>query len=419
MWSVLVAISSFSLLEGGTTNTWTGAVNSQLDLSGNWNPDEPEQPPSAGDQAVFGAEATSFLPSLNDGNTFGLYEALFTSPSATYAFQIDGTSVLVFGLSGDTQRELVSGVTNEVVISAQQSFTVEGNGTIVFYGFSTAAQNDTIDMMYLVGRSTSGALQFQDQASAGFGRFIIGDWTDASIVDFYDSSTAKDSSISIGLNGVGSGRVNFQDEATAGEATINVGDVDSSTANFGIVHFYNASTAGTCTLNVGDSQGDSTVNFHDIATAGSSTINVNGTSTTNPTTGTINFYDQSTAGNTQIIVGDVTTNTNSSGVLNFYNASTAGSSHISVGDHLGDSNIHFYSDSDVVFSTAGASNITVGTTSTQTKDLDGTLTFHGYSTAGQSTIVVSDENARSYLYFKNYSNAGSSSITLGNSEVGL
>ena len=420
MWSALVALSSFTLSDGlATTNTWTGSISSQLDLAGNWDPDGPEQPSTAGDQAVFGAGATSFSPSLSDGNTFGLYEALFTSPSSTYAFQIDGASALVFGLSGDTHQELVSGVTNTVAISVQQSFIVEEEGVIVFYGFATAAQNDTLDVKYLVGRSTPGALQFQDQASAGFGQFSIGDWTDASTVDFYDSSTAKESTLSIGLNGVGSGRVNFQERATAGHATISVGDVDSTTSNFGIVHFYDESTAGTCTLNVGDSLGASTLNFHDVATADSSTIKAKGTSTTQPTTGTINFYDQSTAENAQITVGDTTTTTNSSGVLNFYNASTAGSSHVSVGDHLGDSNIHFYSDSATVFSTAGSSNIVVGTTSTQTKDLDGTLTFHGYSTAGQSTIVVSDENARSHLYFKDSSTAGTSSITLGNAEVGL
>ncbi len=104
-WCVLTAIGTFTLSETiASTDTWTGALSSRLDLAGNWNPAEPTQPPAPGDQAVFGSGATSFLPALTDGSTFALYEALFTAPSSTYAFQINGASELTFGLLGDTHQ---------------------------------------------------------------------------------------------------------------------------------------------------------------------------------------------------------------------------------------------------------------------------------------------------------------------------
>ncbi len=211
-----------------------------------------------------------------------------------------------------------------------------GTGSIIFYGFSTAAQTNDLNIVYNVGSATSGSLQFQDQASAGYAQIFLGD----------------------------------------------------------------------------DGSHTSAMNFYNFSTAASSQINIK--SSAFSTTGTMNLYDQSTAGSAQIIVGDVTAANNSSGALNFYDSSTAAASHLQVGDHLGDSNIHFYGESDSVFSTAGTSTILVGIQERQTKRVDGTLTFHGYSTADQSTITVSDDVNISCVYFNDFSTAASSSITLGN-----
>lgn len=313
-WSVLATIGILSLSQGlASVDTWTGIVNNSLDEAGNWSPEEPSQPPLPGDQVLFGS-ATSYAPTLNDATTFSLYEAVFIDPTVTYEFQITGSSSqLNFGLLGDSERELTSGVSNTTAITNEQSFTASDNGSIVFYGFSSAAQNSDLNVVYVIGNGSSGFLEFQEEATAGYATLTIGE--------------------------LGPGELNFQAESSAGYSTITVGNM----------------------------------------------------------TGSLNIQ----------------------GSLNFYGNSTAAFSNIQVGDHLGTSSVDFYSDSETVFSSAEASTILVGYTIRPTKAIDGVLTFHGYSTAGQSLIIVSDDAGLGRLNFEDYSTAGSSTITLGDSTNNL
>ncbi|MEI8365448.1 MAG: autotransporter domain-containing protein [Parachlamydiaceae bacterium] len=129
--------------------------------------------------------------------------------------------------------------------------------------------------------------------------------------------------------------------------------------------------------------------------------------------GYVNFKDNSTAGSAIINVGDPTAFLNGPGLLNFLNGSTAGSSFIYVGDHYGVSSLHFYGDSSTVFSDAGTANIVIGSLLGASKDNDGTIIFHDFSSARNATISVGDPRNLSQLLFMDSSTADHAVITLG------
>lgn len=186
---------------------------------------------------------------------------------------------------------------------------------------------------------------------------------------------------------------------------------DTSQSLSGVENISASSVMQTFTVNDG-----ATLDFLGLSNASinQDSANVTYNIGTSIDSGIMNFNNNSSAGSAIINVGDITGNTLIGGMLNFNNNSTAGSSQILAGDHSGMTAIHFYSDSNTVFSTASNATIQIGSTLPTIKNVLGTLTFNGFSSAGNATINIFDQESSSELIFLDSSTADHAIITLGN-----
>jgi hypothetical protein len=161
--SALLAISPLL----GTTSTWTGNVDSQIDLQGNWTPLRPSQPtPKEGDTALFTDIASDFNPTLSSGGIFALYEAQLNEKDSEYTFSVRSNSTLTFGILEETTSDYTSGISTTSAPSQQQYFSIQEGGEILFYGLSSAGSSSDLDVKYTIGHSSSGSLVFQDESTA-------------------------------------------------------------------------------------------------------------------------------------------------------------------------------------------------------------------------------------------------------------
>jgi|GEM_PF-5856420 len=406
-------------LQGGMSclqaaSTWIGGVNDQLLQEGNWSPSTPPQPPSVGDLAIFGQDATSYSPSLGSGEVLSLYQLLFTGTTNPFTFSLNDASQMTFGITNDTSG-LPNGITNAISSSNDNRFYIEGDSSLLFLGTSSATQGEQLGTGFIIGSSTQGAVTLQDQATAGFASFLIGGVnTGPSLLAFRDTSSAERASIRPAAATLGNGIVHFHDTSTAGQASCLVGDGTGMTPFIGVLRFFDQSVAGEAQFLVGDITGQSTIEFLDNSSAESALITIKSSTSSASTHGNVHFRDSATAANARINVGDVLALSLSSGSLYFHDNATADHAYIHAADHLGSSTVHFYDNS-----TAANAILLIGTTTTTQKDQDAKLFFHDNATAGESSITVSDAEGRSEIYFQDYATAGQATITLGNETQGL
>ena len=411
----------------GTGVQWAGpgstTITSDLLLNTNW---QAQTVPQAGGNPAIFATGGSATPTLESGETLSLDLLTFNSGASSYFFQINGALNFV---GSSTAAPFTTGVQN--LGASVQLFDIFDDGEVQFSNSTNAAfgaSSNVNTVTYNVGDATTetpGTMTFNNNATAGGAQINL---TEDSMLNFYNTSTADSSSITLQGNSSSQNNstLNFFDSTDAGTAAImsvgsNINFNSLSSAEDATILLQGASLFSNYYV-------PSVLDFSQFATAGNAVINVLDTSI-------VTFFDNTSAGDSTINLGTGASSTAPIGLLDFLDNSQAGSAIINAQGGYVSGGVTYQSS--VVFddhSQADAAIINLGDSST---GIGAKLSFYKYSNAGTalinagqtSSIVFNYQtsanqahftlNDNASLNFRGYSTSSKSTINLASPNAAL
>jgi len=366
--------------------TWNlNPTSGDWNTAANWSPATVPNGPS--DVATFAVSNTIAL-SLSAATEVGTTS--YSAGASAFTTTVPGTVSLTLSDSGITNN---SGVMQNFVADANPS----GGGSITFTNSATAGVLTTFNVRppVIPGRS-GGSLTFDDTSSAGESIII----TDGPVVTngtqavtaFHQSASAANATLIANASHAHTdyvgGVIDFFDTSTAGDSNITIQAPSASHQFGGFLQFFNTATAGDAVITVVGTQsgpgGGGVVYFRDTSTAGNATLIVE--SAAGPGIGgQIQFFGESNGGSARLevfgngIAGPAETWGSIEGdgqVFTFSGGMAIGSNNLST-----------------VFSGViadGASSGGLTKVGTGTLTLSGANTYTGATTVSQGALVVAN-----------------------------
>lgn len=287
-----------------------------------------------GGQTIFSGASTAAFATITNYGPSGLYAFVGKTVFNDTASGGSATITNLPSSGGPTTTDFygTSNAGSATIINKSGPYSFVA-GITTFHNSSSAGNGNFINESALAGGN--GQFEFRDSSTAGQGTFTNGDY--GGFVTFYNNSTAGQANIM--LRGKANTVMIFYDNSSAGTANIDIGRLTYGLTNeFNDVNFYQNSTAANSTITVrGDGgrlsfAGNYDVNGNPSASASNAVIVALGSTWPGNISGTVPgqvlFNSYSTAGNASITAQAATVAGAPGGLVVFLNGGHAGSASI-------------------------------------------------------------------------------------------
>ncbi|MEP7250560.1 MAG: autotransporter-associated beta strand repeat-containing protein [Spartobacteria bacterium] len=379
-----IRINTFSFLTAATllslaaprlslaaSATWgTRPSSGDWTLAENWVP--AVVPNGSQDTATFSSSAVTNL-SISYGVNIEVNQIVFDSSAPPYTISALVSNLIFSGI----------GVVNNS--GSVQSFvaptTQDNIGAIFFFNSADAGAMTSYS-------AVGGLFVFNDSSSAGSATINLSDTVFQASLDFFDSSTAANATISA----TGGADVNLFDTATGGNATFTI----TGESFLGIVEDANADHASATCIG-GDQFFGAGILFQGFASAGEGTFTAVGASSSGEKGAYLDFSGGATAADATLVVGGGLGTGLAATTLTFFDTTTAAAANITANGGVGGS------DGGAIIFTKKSKGGTASITLSGNAELDisthsapgvtiGSLTDAGSVFLGANTLTIGSNN---------------------------